>query len=731
MLKLRLTLPGIADVEGWASFVLLDMDEQRADRGHPYGVTVASALALDIIGPDSAAKALRGGLIARQPLIVEEESGMRFEVSMDGDTTSRLARVGSLVHCLVTRKDLNTKFFPVLRGQAPEIAYAAKLNAIANIPVLPEWGAYLWGAHERYKPQKRVVLGKLPDGIEEFYDVPFATLYGIEGRVSEALKEGKITLPVPAGAPTMNWDEIEGLDDYLKVFAPSLASKVTKAHPPLFSPGSARDPRILDLLRKPYEAQADTVQAICEVLKRKRAAFLVGEMGVGKTLMSAAVPYVMLKKDYRVLVMCPGHLVRKWRREIEQTVPDAGTAIIGSWKDMMVMTKYPKLKPFGRQYFIVSKETMKLGAFKRPAAIWRPPVYATKGKRRGSLIREGRWTCPICGQTVLDREGMPIGGQGFDKPTASNQKCVRTVRRWDSRAKWDAPAVCGASLWEVDNTKARKVAVVDLVKRLPNGYFDFLIADECHELKGESAQGTAFGAAAQKAKRTLALTGTLLGGYASDIWYLLWRMSPSMMKANGMRFDNRRQFVSEYGVIERITKKLDVEENRSSRGRQTTRDVEKPGVNPRLFSNHILQTTAFLELSDLQAGLPPYSEEVIGVDMDDEQRDAYLALEGDLRKAARKALQQGSKRLLGALLVNLLSYPDKPYDNPEVVDPQDKKVIAIPRQLSKNKVYPKERVLLDMIGQEVKAGRRVFVYAIYTASRDIAERLRKTISEAG
>lgn len=273
--------------------------------------------------------------------------------------------------------------------------------------------------------------------------------------------------------------------------------------------------------------------------------------------------------------------------------------------------------------------------------------------------------------------------------------------------------------------------MVHLVKRLPKGYFDFFIADECHELKGESAQGMAFGAAAQRAKKTVALTGTLMGGYASDLFYLLWRMDAETMLEDGMEFSKRHTFVQEYGVIERVVKEKNATTNWSSRGRKTTRDIEKPGVSPRLFSKHILQSCAFLELSDLQADLPPYTEEVVGVDMDEELAEAYGDLEDTLRNAASKCLQTGSKRLLGALLVNLLSYPDKPYDNPPVVDPSDRRVVAVPKELTKDKLYPKEKALLDLVEQEVKAGRRVFVYAVYTASRDIATRLHKILSDAG
>ncbi len=71
----------------------------------------------------------------------------------------------------------------------------------------------------------------------------------------------------------------------------------------------------------------------------------------------------------------------------------------------------------------------------------------------------------------------------------------------------------------------------EFIKRyLPNKFFDLLIVDEGHEYKnGNSAQGQAMGVLAAKTKKTLLLTGTLMGGYASDLFYLLWRLNPRKM----------------------------------------------------------------------------------------------------------------------------------------------------------------------------------------------------------
>ena len=74
----------------------------------------------------------------------------------------------------------------------------------------------------------------------------------------------------------------------------------------------------------------------------------------------------------------------------------------------------------------------------------------------------------------------------------------------------------------------------EFIKRqLPDHTFDLLIVDEGHEYKNAgSAQGQAMGVLAAKARKSLLLTGTLMGGYADDLFHLLFRiLTPKMLEA--------------------------------------------------------------------------------------------------------------------------------------------------------------------------------------------------------
>ena len=106
----------------------------------------------------------------------------------------------------------------------------------------------------------------------------------------------------------------------------------------------------------------------------------------------------------------------------------------------------------------------------------------------------------------------------------------------------------------------------EFIKRyLPDGFFDLLLVDEGHEYKNSgSAQGQAMGVLASKARKSILLTGTLMGGYADDIFYLLWRVLPKRMLEDGYCYNKNNNlgpaamtFLREHGVLKDVFKETD------------------------------------------------------------------------------------------------------------------------------------------------------------------------------
>ena len=92
-----------------------------------------------------------------------------------------------------------------------------------------------------------------------------------------------------------------------------------------------------------------------------------------------------------------------------------------------------------------------------------------------------------------------------------------------------------SALWQADNHKIHRMAPIEFVGRYLDGFFDYGIADEVHELKsGDTAQGNAFGVLAAACNRTIVLTGTLLGGYADELFHILYRLDSRQMREDGL-----------------------------------------------------------------------------------------------------------------------------------------------------------------------------------------------------
>jgi hypothetical protein len=103
------------------------------------------------------------------------------------------------------------------------------------------------------------------------------------------------------------------------------------------------------------------------------------------------------------------------------------------------------------------------------------------------------------------------------------------------------------------------MAPLEYIGRYMKGWWDYAIADELHQLAQETAQGNNLGVLYRCARRLIALTGTLMGGYADDRFNIFYRMEPRQMVAEGFAAGSagRRDFATRYGVMESIEKILD------------------------------------------------------------------------------------------------------------------------------------------------------------------------------
>jgi len=295
-----------------------------------------------------------------------------------------------------------------------------------------------------------------------------------------------------------------------------------------------------------------------------------------------------------------------------------------------------------------------------------------------------------------------------------------------------------SALWRADGKKIRRFAPVDFIGRYMPDFFDYAIADEVHELKGDTAQGNALGTLVGCAQRTVVLTGTLLGGYADEVFNILFRMHPSRMVQEGFEYGEAgiRMFTETYGLLEKITV-IEPADNACSEARVTKRVRRRPGASPLLFGRFLMSLGAFISLEDISEALPPYREEVVSVEMDPPLKEAYKKLEEDVKTALKE--HRGNQSVMSVALNALLLYPDRPFHLGDLVgweyDPEtqrrEKFLIAKPPDLNENHIYAKERRLVEEVKSELARGRRCQIYAVYTQKRDVTRRLETILTNEG
>ena len=596
-----------------------------------------------------------------------------------------------------------------------------------------------------------------------------------------------------------------GLTEFIDEFGDELLDSLNSSNPPVYAGNinEPRQQVMNTLKRQPFPAQAEVVQAVTALLldRNEQAAVINAEMGTGKTMMAIAVAAVMHGAGYRrTMVVSPPHLVYKWRREILETIPDARVWVLNG-PDTLV--KLLKLRdqlgdPYdGRQeFFILGRVRMRMGFHWRPAC-W--PRRSAGGHRfagcpdcghlledlEGNRItveefhrEERRQSCPQChGQLwTLMRPGK--AENGTRRATILKSMCriptigpIRADRLLNDFGEDFLASMLIDNVSEFINLMDAKGNFIfsdrqakrmeramaniefgfgeggyqptEFIKRyLPDGYFDLLVVDEGHEYKNSgSAQGQAMGVLAAKSRKCVLLTGTLMGGYADDLFYLLFRILTRRMIEDGYRPNARgsmapaaMSFMRDHGVLKDIYTERDNESHKTAKGKKlSVRTVKAPGFGPKGIHRFVLPFTVFLKLKDIGGNvLPAYQEEFIDITMSAEQASAYQQLAGKLTQELRQALARRDTTLLGVVLNVLLAWPDCCF-RPEIVKhPRSKDTLAfVPSIFADEQRMPKEQALLDLCLAEKAKGRKVLVYTVYSGTRDTTSRLKRLLEQAG
>jgi hypothetical protein len=339
--------------------------------------------------------------------------------------------------------------------------------------------------------------------------------------------------------------------DYLRAHAAELGARILETYPPLQSTKDPIAPEVATLLRKALPAQGLAITGTAKYLRQAKAARIVAECGAGKTFMALGTIHVLTAgQPSTTLVMCPSHITHKWAREVLLTIPRARAFLIEDMRnggdpkkqhgicevklskgrtvyegkhltlaEMRRMGRREWRKRFsGPVFFIIGKDKGTLGYFWDHAYL-----KAKSGPNLGSIVN------PDSGLAILDSEREKLTHLDFDDKVKVSETLI-SPKLGTTRF---------SALWQADRTRIQRMAPIEYIGHYMRGWFDFAIADELHQLAGDTAQGNGLGVMGRASQRLIALTGTLMGGYADDLFNIFFRMEPRVMVAEGFAYGGK------------------------------------------------------------------------------------------------------------------------------------------------------------------------------------------------
>ena len=458
------------------------------------------------------------------------------------------------------------------------------------------------------------------------------------------------------------------------------------------------------------------------------------------------------------IVMCPSHVTRKWVREIGETLPDTYAMVVHSITDLDRL--YALYEQGDKSvYAVFSKERARDGYMRYPAVRW--------NERRRAFL------CPDCDAAIemkISEDGthytVPADQFFFQREHKKNHVCPKCgTPLWsavnpDRRMEWVKIGEYGwvhrygaeAHLKRTKNAHVcdqlvhiaqdpdgyypvrgaqRRYPLSTYIKKKLHGRIGSFLCDELHEYNNASGQGDAMAELYGASKLFVGMTATLINGYSSGIFHLLYRIVPGLMLKDGKQYGSPGDFDAEYGVVENAYETRDAEYNANRRAsKRKTRTRQLPGVSPLVFSRFLLEYTAFLSLSDMGKDLPSYEEIPVALDMPEDVGECYQAVQNVLQKVLKND-RKAAQKILSAYLNLLTVYPDQPYDQPEVIHPITGMPIVTPKSCGDfSRLFPKEEKVLELVRQKTANGERVLIYTSWTRT-DSQQKLLKLLQENG
>ena len=510
--------------------------------------------------------------------------------------------------------------------------------------------------------------------------------------------------------------------------------------------------------RQPIGKQTADAVTLAAHLTDHQVANLLGRPGSGKTFISLMT--IAGLGCARIMVVCPTHVMTTWIDEITEVMPLARIRVCRKVKENRPK---PPAAMAVAECDLKSAMNINDATPDRPLFIITPQGAASlAGRTRLTVRTVGGESNPGLFRTRRSRdpEKIDIEESRLDVTYEQVDTCPRcwimlTGNRFyeshQSRRDLQCPQ-CKQPLREPDmpaiekgkGIPTRSYPILDYVaKRCPN-WHDLLVIDEVQQYKAQDTQrGEVIGRCAQLSKKVLTLTGTYIGGMASDAFYLLQRTRPGFGRE--FRWNQLASFITKYGRFRDVYEERKV--NKRTKFRRTSHR-EVPGYHPMLLS-FLMDNSVFTTLADLKRSLPPEdprhnlpapesipvllplaSEPMPGDTMS--QEAWYQELERTVTGYAINAMSnhRRDKWNVGVTKQALMTGPENCWKQENILDPKGDSPSILPVLSSRN-LYPKEQAMVEITTAERDQGRRFLIYCTHTKTRSVVERTLGVLQGAG
>ncbi|MEM8650760.1 MAG: hypothetical protein AAGF54_09550 [Pseudomonadota bacterium] len=434
----------------------------------------------------------------------------------------------------------------------------------------------------------------------------------------------------------------------------------------------------------------------------------------------------------RTLIVCPPHLVKKWKREAEVTWPLCRGTVIESMAELdkwlaidtqtgpvvgiIAISRSKMASGWSHAY---TKSTINL--LDMPDLGFDHPDIASDALHKYRR-QYGQVCCPGCGAAQFDKEGLPHSPESFEK-LKGIQTCAKCGTKMahftrklrggqeggslqrlfasETRIRQAIVSTSEKDTWSwnrshygiIDPVEAQMILnhqtkpegwakwpMATYLLKKHKGAIDLLVSDEVHMMKGsDTDQGYAFHRLIEASKKAIGLTGTVYGGKASNIFHLLYRMDHKVRDAFTWKGGSGRlriqaaKWIAKYGITQWVEKNdydpVSGKTTGNSRGRPVPKEL--PSSSPEMIT-WLINMAAFISLQDISSALPPYQEIVEIVEPDAAQLGIYQTMKDRLESEMKERLIFGDKSLIGAWFSSSINQPDSAFRDEIIIDPKTK-----------------------------------------------------------